>query len=57
MRFEPGYPGVLLAVLLAPAIPDLLLERDRVLENLAILGLDPGSLLFHAPLDVLHDVR
>ena len=56
-RFEFGDPGVLLTILLTPAVPDLLFERDRVLEHLAVLGLDLDPLLSYAPLDVLHAAR
>jgi hypothetical protein len=52
--FELGDAAALLPILLPPAVPDPTLELHRGLENLSVLGLDPGTLLPDPTLYVLH---
>ncbi len=47
---QSGDPAVLLPVLVPPAVPDLLLELHRALEDFPVLCLHPGALFSYAPL-------
>ena len=52
--FELGNSLVFGQAFLPPAVPDPPLELYRALQDLPVLGLDPGTFALYAPLHVPH---